>query len=353
MTALSTRIANLSAAQRQFLERRLQSAVAAVKQTGFCKEQLCLHELIERQVEKTPEAVALTFADKHLSYLELNEQANQLAHYLRARGVGPETVVGICVERSIEMVVGLLGILKAGGAYLPLDPSYPRERIAFMMADAGIELLLTQAKLVPGLENERRTTFYLDEDREPLATLPITNPRINTSTQNLAYVMYTSGSTGQPKGSMLQHRGICNRLLWMQHAYQLSAEDAVLQKTSFSFDVSVWEFFWPLLSGARLVLAHPQGHRDSGYLVDVISRERITVLHFVPSMLQAWLEAAGVEECESLRLVVCSGEAPEMIELRPNNLRVAMQTRLPPGLQLICEKLPITGQIELPNEAPT
>ena len=203
MSTLSTRLANLSSAQRQFLERRLTSIAAAVKQPNVYPGQLCLHELIERQVERTPEAVALTFGDQRLSYRELNERANQLAHYLRAQGVGPEVVVGVCVERSIEMVMSLLGILKAGGAYLPIDPSYPRERIAFMMADAGIELLLTQAKLSPGLGHEQRTIFCLDKDREQLATLPSTNLSNYTSADNLAYVIYTSGSTGQPKGAML------------------------------------------------------------------------------------------------------------------------------------------------------
>ena len=311
MSALSARIANLSPAQRDILHSRLRSAVTALKQRDLYPEQLCLHELIERQVERTPEAVALTFGDARVSYRELNERANQLAYYLRASGVGPEVVAGICVERSIEMVVGLLGILKAGGAYLPIDPSYPPERIAFMLQDAGISLLLTQAKMVErlSLDNEQRTVFCLDHDREQLATLPTTNLGNIACAENLAYVIYTSGSTGRPKGSMLQHRGICNRLLWMQHSYQLNADDTVLQKTSFSFDVSVWEFFWPLLSGARLVLAQPDGHRDSAYLVELIRRERITVLHFVPSMLQAWLEAEDVEKCESLRLVVCSGEA--------------------------------------------
>jgi amino acid adenylation domain-containing protein/non-ribosomal peptide synthase protein (TIGR01720 family) len=321
MSALSTRIANLIPEQRRALEQRLMSAVAAVmrpsldgNETGVSyPEHRCLHEMVERQVGQSPDAVAVVFEQERITYRELNDRANQLAYFLRASGVGPEVVVGICVERSIEMVVGLLGILKAGGAYLPIDPSYPLERISFMARDGRIRLLLTQRELAErlDLDGEMRglDVFPLDAGWEQVAAFPTTNLPNQVCPDSLAYVIYTSGSTGLPKGSMLHHRGICNRLVWMQHAYQLGAADAVLQKTSFSFDVSVWEFFWPLMTGARLVLARPGGHRDGAYLVEVIRRERITVLHFVPSMLQAWLPERGVEECRSLRLLVCSGEA--------------------------------------------
>jgi amino acid adenylation domain-containing protein len=298
--------------------------------------QKTLHELIEEQVERTASSVALSFKGAELSYRELDGRANQLAHYLRSLGVGPEFVVGICMERSVEMVVGLLGILKAGGAYLPLDPSYPGERLNFMLTDAGVSLLLTQGEAATGLAGEWKTV-RVDEEWDVIARESRTKIESGVSAENLAYVIYTSGSTGRPKGSLLQHRGICNRLQWMQDTYELSDADAVLQKTSFSFDVSVWEFFWPLMTGARLVLAQPEGQRDSEYLVKVIQQERITVMHFVPSMLQAWLghissrggppwppaaeflmsegqprRAAPTnddEACESLRLVVCSGEA--------------------------------------------
>ncbi|HEY6804759.1 MAG TPA: amino acid adenylation domain-containing protein, partial [Pyrinomonadaceae bacterium] len=295
-------------------------------------QHVCIHELFAAQVERTPDDVALVFEEEELTYSELNRRANQLGHYLRGLEVGPEVIVGICLERSIEMVVGLLGILKAGGAYLPLDPEYPQERIEFMIGESGIRLLLTQAKIgVPaGAEACGLTVVSLDADWEKISAAPETDVVSGATAENLAYVIYTSGSTGKPKGSMLQHRGVCNRLLWMQDTYQLKTADAVLQKTPFSFDVSVWEFFWPLLTGARLVLAQPEGHRDAEYLTEVIKRERITVLHFVPSMLQAWLASRGGpswppagdslmnegaaprnddEECESLRLVVCSGEA--------------------------------------------
>jgi amino acid adenylation domain-containing protein/non-ribosomal peptide synthase protein (TIGR01720 family) len=272
-----------------------------------------IHELIEEQAERTPETEAVAFGAEELTYRELNERANRLAHFLRASGVCPEVVVGVCLERSIEMVVALLGILKAGGAYLPIDPSYPPDRISFMLEDAGVRLLLTEEgvrdRLGLGAESSPFTTLSLDADWERIAAWPTNNPAREVGPANLAYVIYTSGSTGRPKGSMLHHRGIYNRLVWMQHAYRLGAADTVLQKTSFSFDVSVWEFFWPLMTGARLVVARPGGGRDSAYLVETIQRERITALHFVPSMLQAWLPEPGVEECRSLRLVVCSGEA--------------------------------------------
>ena len=321
MSALSTRIANLTSEQRRAFEQRLRSAAAAVMRPSpdgddaniSYPEHRCLHEMVERQVGQSPDAVAVVFERERITYRELNDRANQLAHFLRASGVGPEVVVGVCVERSIEMVVGLLGILKAGGAYLPIDPEYPLERISFMARDGRIRLLLTQRELAERLDLDGEApgldVFTLDAGWGQVAAFPTTNPPNTVSPDNLAYVIYTSGSTGRPKGSMLHHRGICNRLAWMQHAYQLGAADAVLQKTSFSFDVSVWEFFWPLMTGARLVMARPGGHRDGAYLAEVIRRERVTVLHFVPSMLQAWLPERGVEECRSLRLVVCSGEA--------------------------------------------
>jgi amino acid adenylation domain-containing protein len=277
-------------------------------QADYCVDQ-CLHHLIEVQVKRTPEAIAVVYRDKQLTYRELNQQANQLAHYLKKQGVGPEVLVGICVERSVEMVVGLLGILKAGGAYVPLDPAYPQERLAFMLADAQVHMLLTQERLIAGLPVHGMRVICLDANWETLAREGLENPVNRTTPENSAYVIYTSGSTGKPKGVIIPHRGICNRLLWMQAAYQLTATDGVLQKTPFSFDVSVWEFFWPLMTGARLVVARPAGHQESAYLVELIARQQITTLHFVPSMLRVFLEEPGVEACHSLKRVICSGEA--------------------------------------------
>ena len=269
----------------------------------------CLHELFERQAGRTPGAVALVYQDEELTYDELNSRANQLAHYLRELGVGPDVLVGVCAERSLQMVVGLLGVLKAGGAYVPLDPSYPAQRLAFMLQDARVEVLLTQAHLVESLPAHGARLVRLDADWAEVARRGTANPSGGARADNLAYMIYTSGSTGQPKGAMNTHGAIRNRLLWMQEAYGLTPADAVLQKTPFSFDVSVWEFFWPLLAGARLVVAAPGGHQDAGYLMRLIRERQITVMHFVPSMLRLFVEQEGLELCDSLRKVICSGEA--------------------------------------------
>ena len=269
----------------------------------------CLHQLVEQQAGRTPEAVALVFGGRTLTYRELNGRANQLAHHLRALGVGADSLVGVCVERSFEMVIGLLGTLKAGGAYVPLDPEYPKDRLAFMIEDANVPVLLTQEHLVAGLPTHGARVVCLDADRDQIAREITDNPCCITGPDQLAYMIYTSGSTGKPKGAMNHHRGICNRLLWMQDEYGLTGTDTVMQKTPFSFDVSVWEFFWPLLTGARLVIARPGGHRDPAYLVRLIEEQEVSVLHFVPSMLQIFLEEPGLERCGSLRHVICSGEA--------------------------------------------
>ncbi|WP_409319665.1 AMP-binding protein, partial [Pseudomonas sp. KCJK9016] len=201
----------------------------------------------------------------------------RLAHHLRGLGVGPDARVAICVERGLEMVVGLLAILKAGGGYVPLDPAYPLERLAYMLEDSAPSAVLVQGSTRALLGEVAVPVVDLDHDT--WQSLSTENPSVDGLTpQHTAYVIYTSGSTGQPKGVINEHSGVVNRLLWMQDAYRLTAEDTVLQKTPFSFDVSVWEFFWPLMTGARLVMARPGGHKDPLYLSDVIERERITTL---------------------------------------------------------------------------
>ena len=267
--------------------------------------------MFEAQALRTPTATALTFENDHLSYQQLDRRANQLAHVLRARGVGPEVTVGICLERSLEMVIGLLAILKAGGAYLPLDPTLPVERLTFMLEDAQVPLVLTLQRYAGLLSVDQQALLLLDRasEQELLSAQPVTAPQYGATADNAAYMIYTSGSTGQPKGAVITHRGIVNRLIWMQEAYDLGAEDVVLQKTPFSFDVSVWEFFWPLLYGARLVIARPEGHKEPAYLLDLIAREAITTIHFVPSMLRLLLEETGLDRCAALKRVICSGEA--------------------------------------------
>jgi amino acid adenylation domain-containing protein len=282
---------------------------------GQGAEQPALNRIFEQQVERTPSGVALSFEGQDLTYAELNGRANQLAHYMQSLGVGPEMQVGVMMERSLELVISLLAILKAGGAYVPFDPSYPAERLSFMLEDAAVKVLLTQAGLLERLPEAGGgkagvQVLAVDGMSEQLGGEASTNLPARLSGANLAYMIYTSGSTGTPKGAMNTHEGIVNRLLWMQQRYQLGEDDVVLQKTPFSFDVSVWEFFWPLLVGARLVVARPEGHRDPDYLVEVIKQEQVTTLHFVPAMLQAFLTNERVSGgCESVRRVICSGEA--------------------------------------------
>lgn len=280
-----------------------------------------LHQLVEEQCMRTPDAIAVLYEGTPLTYRQLNQRANQLAHFLRTQGVQAEQLVGIAMERSLELVIGLLGILKAGGAYVPLDPSYPAERLAYMIDDARLSLILTQQRLQPLLPASQ--VLCLDTAWPRIGLLPVDDPPAITQPEHLAYMIYTSGSTGRPKGALNTHRGVCNRLLWMQHEYQLQAEDRVLQKTPCSFDVSVWEFFWPLISGAGLVLACPEGHKDPAYIHEIIQQEKISTIHFVPSMLQVFLEEPGIECCSSLRRVICSGEA------LPYELQMRFFTRLP------------------------
>jgi amino acid adenylation domain-containing protein/non-ribosomal peptide synthase protein (TIGR01720 family) len=269
----------------------------------------CIHQLFEEQLEKTPDAIAVVFENLQLTYSELNKRANQLAHYLQHLGVKPETLVGMFIERSLEMVVGILAILKAGGAYLPLDPTYPKQRLAFMLEDARVSCLLVQSHLVDGLPPHQAQVININTVDREIAGYSKANPVSDVQLENAAYVIYTSGSTGTPKGVINIHKGLYNRLLWMQDTYQLKVCDRILQKTPFSFDVSVWEFFWPLFTGATLVLAKPGGHQDPSYLVQLIIQQQITTLHFVPSMLQVFLEEPGVEKSHTVKRVICSGEA--------------------------------------------
>ena len=267
-----------------------------------------IHQCFEAQAARRPEAEALRFEGRGLTYAELNRRANQLAHRLIRAGVGRDVLVGVAIERSVELVVALLAVVKAGGAYVPLDPEYPRARLEHMLAAARVPVLLTQRRILPFLPPVDAELLCLDELDAELSGEPDGNPDLPVGGEDLAYVIFTSGSTGTPKGVMNVHAGIRNRLLWMQDAFPLDGTDKVLQKTPFSFDVSVWEFFWPLMVGATLVVARPEGHGDGAYLARTIRSEGVTTLHFVPSMLQVFLQER-VEECTSLRRVICSGEA--------------------------------------------
>ncbi|WP_405775440.1 non-ribosomal peptide synthase/polyketide synthase [Streptomyces sp. NBC_00859] len=278
--------------------------------------------LFEERVARSPEATAVVFEGVELSYGELNARANRLARLLVERGAGPERFVAVALPRSLDLVVALLAVLKSGAAYVPVDPDYPADRIAFMLKDAAPMCVITAeesrielpAGTVPLVLDaptvaDRKAALSPENlsDADRLAPLEASTP---------AYVIYTSGSTGRPKGVVVEHRGIVNRLLWMQDRFALTADDRVLQKTPSGFDVSVWEFFWPLIAGAGLVVARPGGHRDPAYLASLIVQERVTTVHFVPSMLQVFLQEPAAGQCGGLRRVVCSGEAlpPEVVD---------------------------------------
>jgi amino acid adenylation domain-containing protein len=270
---------------------------------------LCVHELFEAQVERTPDAIAVEFEGRHLTYRELNHRSNQLAHRLRKMGVGSEVLVGLSVERSLEMIVSLFGVLKAGGAYVPIDPTHPLARLRFMLSDANANILLTQRKLTQTLAPlEATKVICMDDPEWDTSIEDFENPKRTTTEANLVYVNYTSGSTGDPKGVMITHRAIVNVMVWMQSAFPLNEQDRVLQQISLSFDPSVLEILAPLFVGGRSVLAHPGGHRDPGCLVRTIIAREITVLHLVPSMLRLILQIPELRACQSLRHVFCGGE---------------------------------------------
>ncbi|MEA5617542.1 amino acid adenylation domain-containing protein [Cronbergia sp. UHCC 0137] len=282
----------------------------------------CIHQQFETQVERTPDNIAVVFGEKQLTYQELNQRANQLAHYLQTWGVQPETPVGIYIERSLEMVIGILGILKAGGIYVPLDPAYPASRLTYIIDETQVPVVLTQEKLLakllgftsPQASNSKGLSktlcLCLDTDWHEIIEQDQDNPTTSVNVDNAIYIIYTSGSTGTPKGVINTHRGISNRLYWMQQEYDLKIGETVLQKTPFSFDVSVWEFFWTLLNGGCLVMAKPGRHQDPSYLLEVIEQQQITTLHFVPAMLGVFLEEPNLSErCRSVKRVICSGEA--------------------------------------------
>ena len=268
----------------------------------------CIHQLFENQVRQNPHAVAVVCEGESLTYQQLNQKANQLARYLRSLGVAPETVVGILVDRSLDLVIGLLGILKAGGAYVPLDPTYPADRLAFMLEDSQARIVLTQERLLPSLSESRVQPFCLDTDWNRISSLPNQDLDATATTDNLAYVMYTSGSTGRPKAVMINHRSVSNYLYWRSDYFPLTESDRVLQKAPLGFDDSVWEIFEPLMVGAQIVMVRSGGHQDSRYLANLIIQYQVTAACFVPSLLQAFLEEPESANCKSLRRVTTGGE---------------------------------------------
>lgn len=267
-------------------------------------------ELINEQVQKTPHAVAIAFEGEALTFQELNEKTNQLAHFLQKKGAKEEKLIAICLDRSLEMMIGLLGILKSGAAYVPIDPSYPEKRIQYIIDNAQAEIVICDKQYAPLFSKQKEAEIILINNDWPSISLePTKDAKTNLKPENLMYVIYTSGSTGQPKGVMNQHSGVVNRLWWAQNHYDLKPqEDVVLQKTTFCFDVSVWELFWPLIAGVKLVFARPEGHKDTDYLKAIIQQEGITTIHFVPPMLEIFLLNIKQGNCSSLKRVLCSGD---------------------------------------------
>lgn len=268
----------------------------------------CLHIQIERQVEKTPEAVAVEFQDQKLNYAQLNGRANQLARYLVSLGIGLDMCVGICMERSLDMVVTLLAILKAGAAYLPLDPSHPRERLAYVLKHSGAQKVITQASLAEMLPADIASCICLDQEWPHIAGYEAHNLKSRSVPENVMYVLYTSGSTGTPKGVAVPHSALSNHMHWMKQTFRMDASVRVLQKTPFAFDASVWEFYAPLLNGGALVMARPGGHQDSAYLVKKVQEAAITMLQVVPSMLSLLVGEPEFSQCCSLHWLFSGGE---------------------------------------------
>nr|BFE50461.1 hypothetical protein GCM10017745_38880 [Saccharothrix mutabilis subsp. capreolus] len=276
-----------------------------------------VHDLVAEQARRTPDRTALVFAGAEVGYAELDARANRLAHELRERGVRRETPVAVCLERETGLVVALLAVLKAGGAFVPLDPQYPRQRLAHMLADSGAAVVLTQGRLRDRFAADGPPVLVTDDDATRFAHHPSSAPPASSGPDDLAYVVYTSGSTGRPKGVMVEHRGIASYLRGMQHDFPLTPEDRVLQATSLSFDVSVYEIFWPLQVGAAVVLPAPGGHTDPYHLSELIQRHGVTCLHFVPSLMRLFVEEADPGAGAGLRRVFVSGEAldPSLVAL--------------------------------------
>ena len=301
----------------------LQQAISGWNATEANYPQRCLHELFAEQARRTPDAVAVIFNDQKVTYCELDERANKLAWHLRDLGVGPDTIVGICLQRSPALVVGLLGILKAGGAYLPLDPNYPAERLAYIMADANPRVIVTEAALAANLPAQQTPVVKLDADWPKIAAKKAALPPNATTPDHLVYVLYTSGSTGQPKGAMGTHRAVVNRLSW--DVTGDPSDEVYAQKTTPNFIDALWDIFMPLLRGQKTVIVPEDIVRDPERLIDLLAKEAATRIVLVPSLLRTILDSSQnlAERLPKLRHWACSGEA------LTSGLAAAFQARLP------------------------
>lgn len=301
-TAPITRLALLPADELAQLMDWRQSATVAFPASP-------IHTLFAAQVARSPDAIALVADDEQLTFRVLNERAEQLAAYLRSLGVGPEQRVAVFLERSVLMLVGLLGVLKAGGAYVPIDPGYPPQRISHMIEDVQATLVLTTTQLQPRLPNSTGLVIALDSTWPVPTGSPQAELGNTISADHLMYVIYTSGSTDRPRGVLLTHRSVSSHFHWMQQQFPLTNRDCVLQQTSFSFDVAVWELFAPLLQGVRLVLARPGGEKDPSYLAQTLATQGVTVIQLVPTLLRMLVQTSLLKDCPALRRVFCGGEA--------------------------------------------
>ncbi|MDA1212135.1 MAG: amino acid adenylation domain-containing protein [Planctomycetota bacterium] len=287
-------------------------------------EQRCLHEYIEAQVRKTPDAEALVCEGHRVTYAELNRRANRIAHRLVELGVSANSFVAVSLERSPELMASLLAVLKAGGAYVPLEPDLPRERMRFLLDDTAVSIAIASGPSAELIAECDSRVIIIDPTDATLDRYASTDPQSESDPTQAAYVIYTSGSTGQPKGVVVEHAAIVNHLLWFQQEFQFGFGDRILQQTPFGFDVSVWELFVPLMCGATEIMARPDGHRDARYLAELIAREDIGTAHFVPSMLRFFLMIPGINNCTSLKRVFSSGEALpfDLVQQTINKLKV-------------------------------
>jgi amino acid adenylation domain-containing protein len=288
----------------------------------------CIHTFLEEQSIKNPDDMAVIFEGTSLSFRELNSHANRLAHHLISAGIKTGSMIGMCMDRSLEMIIAIYAILKSGGVYVPIDSSYPEDRLSFIIDDAKISRIITHKQIAPKIEKLKCGLIIIDSELTGFEGLSENNPDVNLTQKDIAYIIYTSGSTGKPKGVMIEHHSVVNRLEWMQKKYPIAKGDVILQKTTVTFDVSIWELFWWSFYGATVCMLIQGGEKDPEAIVDAVEKNRVTVMHFVPSMLHAFLEYLKIYESSkklaSLKQVFASGEALQLNDVQAFTLLLAI-----------------------------